>query len=221
MAHQKRFIGYYRVSTKAQSASGLGEDAQRRAVREFAARESAELVGEYVEVESGGSNSRPVLREALRLCQSTRAVLVIARLDRLARNVFFVSNLMESRVEFIATDMPSATKLTLHLIAAIAEHERDLISQRTKAALREAKLRGVRLGNPSLELVRPLGLATAVANANQFASSLRDEMTRLGADGPKSLTALAKALNDKGIPTRRGRWWTAQAVKNLQAQLRR
>src|SRR6266851_986624 len=145
-----KFVSYLRVSTARQGISGLGLEAQREAVARYLNGGSWALVQEVVEVESGKRNDRPAIAEALRLCRLHRATLIIAKLDRLARNVHFISSLMESGVEFIAVDFPQANRLTVHILAAVAEHERELISQRTKAALAAAKARGVKLGNPRL-----------------------------------------------------------------------
>src|SRR5919205_517927 len=140
------FVSYLRVSTARQGRSGLGLEAQRQAVTDFLNGGNWHLAAEVVEVESGKRNDRPKLAEALRLCRLHGAVLIIAKLDRLARNVAFISNLMESRVEFTAVDFPQANRLTVHILAAVAEHEREMISQRTKAALAAAKARGTQLG---------------------------------------------------------------------------
>ena len=144
-----QIVSYLRVSTAKQGLSGLGMEAQRAAVAQFTAAGSHTLVAEFVEVESGRKADRPQLAAALTSCRLHRATLVIAKLDRLARNVAFIANLMNGGVEFVACDMPHANRLTLHLLAAIAEHEREMISQRTKAALQAAKARGVKLGNPN------------------------------------------------------------------------
>ena len=141
------FVAYYRVSTDKQGAGGLGMDAQREAVTRFIGQRG-QIVAEYVEVESGRKASRPKLKAALDECKNRRATLLIAKLDRLARNVHFISGLMESSIEFQAVDMPEANRLTIHVLAAVAEHEREMISQRTKAALAQAKTRGTKLGNP-------------------------------------------------------------------------
>src|SRR5215204_4097354 len=141
-----RFISYLRVSTDRQGRSGLGLEAQRKAVEDYLNGGHWRLAAEVVEIESGKRNDRPKLAEALRLCRLHGAVLIIAKLDRLARNVAFISNLMESGVEFTAVDFPQANRLTVHILAAVAEHEREMISQRTKAALAAAKARGKRLG---------------------------------------------------------------------------
>lgn len=135
------FVAYYRVSTARQGQSGLGLDAQRTAISGFL-QDHGELVAEFMEVGSGRKNDRPQLAAALDLCLRRRAVLVIAKLDRLARNVAFVARLMESGAEFVAVDNPHANKLMVHMLAAFAEHERDQISVRTVAALAAAKARG-------------------------------------------------------------------------------
>src|SRR5262249_39398146 len=146
-----RFIAYFRVSTAAQGRSGLGLEAQAEAVQRHVAGTSGELVGSYREVESGTNTTRPELGAALAACRSTGATLLVAKLDRLARNVAFVANLMESNVDFVAADCPTANRLTLHILSAMAEYEREQISTRTKAALKAAKTRGLRLGNPQLQ----------------------------------------------------------------------
>lgn len=138
-----KFIAYYRVWTDRQGRSGLGLEAQQRAVSVFL-QGRGELIEKFTEIESGRKNDRPQLTAALNACHCYKATLVIAKLDRLARNVYFVSGLMESGVEFIAVDMPEVNRLTIHILAAVAEHEREMISQRTKAALHAAKLRGAK-----------------------------------------------------------------------------
>src|SRR3954469_11857326 len=144
--HQRKFVAYYRVSTEKQGRSGLGLEAQQEAVRSYLNGGGWHLMAEVVEVESGKKNDRPRLAEALRLCRLHGAILIIAKLDRLARNVAFISNLMESGVEFTAVDFPQANRLTVHILAAVAEHEREMISRRTKDALAAAKARGTKLG---------------------------------------------------------------------------
>src|ERR1700750_2536505 len=141
-----KFVAYFRVSTQKQGASGLGIEAQQEAVRTYLNGGRWKLVGEFKEVESGKRNDRPALAEALAMCRIHGATLIIAKLDRLARNVAFISNLMESGVEFTAVDFPQANRLTIHILAAVAEHEAAMISARTKAALGAAKARGVVLG---------------------------------------------------------------------------
>src|SRR3954451_8955931 len=130
-----KFVTYSRVSTDKQGRSGLGLEAQEAAVQGYAAAFAGEIAASFVEVESGKRNDRPQLAAALAACRKHKATLVISKLDRLARNVAFIANLMESKVDFVAVDMPSANKLTVHILAAVAEHEREMISARTKAAL--------------------------------------------------------------------------------------
>src|SRR3954451_3072916 len=154
---QKTFVAYYRVSTERQGKSRLGLEAQQQAVRQYLNGGSWSLVAEVVEVESGKRADRPKLAEALRVCKLHKADLIIAKLDRLACNVAFVSTLMESGVEFTAVDFPQANRLTVHILAAVAEHEAAAISARTKAALVAAKARGTKLGG-----LRLGGLGTPV-----------------------------------------------------------
>lgn len=139
----RRYVAYYRVSTRQQGRSGLGLEAQRSAVANFLRANSSELFGEFTEVESGTKKNRPQFLEALRVCRVYSATLVIAKLDRLARNVALTAALMESGVEFVAADFPQANRLTLHILAAIAEYEAKLISERVKAAIVASKARGV------------------------------------------------------------------------------
>ena len=148
-AHRGRFVSCYRVSTDKQGKSGLGLDAQRRAVQQYLNGGTWPLIGEFTEIESGKRNERPELAKALAACKRQKAKLVIAKLDRLSRNLAFIATLMDSGVEFIAVDNPHANKLTVHILAAVAQHEREVIAQRTKDALQAAKARGVVLGNPS------------------------------------------------------------------------
>ncbi|MEL6065104.1 MULTISPECIES: recombinase family protein [unclassified Methylobacterium] len=191
------FVAYYRVSTARQGYSGLGLDAQRLAVGRFTAGRG-ELVAEFTEIESGRKADRPQLVAAIELTRKHKAILVIAKLDRLARNVAFVSNLMESRIEFIAADMPEAQRVTVHMMAAIAEHERGVISKRTKEALEAAKARGVRLGNPRPNLAKATG--RAAERAARFRASMMPLIQSLRANG-RSLRAIADDLNSRRIPT--------------------
>jgi len=204
------FIAYYRVSTDRQGASGLGLDAQRQAVAGFIG--TGQLVAEFTEIESGRRHTnRPQLLAALTECRKRRAALLIARLDRLARNVAFIANLMESGVDFVAVDMPQATRLTIHILAAVAEHEREMISTRTQAALAEAKRRGTKLGNPRLEEAR--SLAVAAHHARRPAPEVCKLMTDWKAQG-KGLREIARDLNRLNIRTPRGCQWYASSVRN-------
>jgi DNA invertase Pin-like site-specific DNA recombinase len=148
--HHDRFVSYLRVSTERQGKSGLGIDAQRQAIADYLNGSHWTLAAEFVETESGKHADRPQLQAALAACRKHKARLIIAKLDRLSRNVAFVATMMDSTVEFLACDFPQANRLTLHILAAVAEHERRMISERTKAALAAAKRRGVKLGGRRL-----------------------------------------------------------------------
>ena len=212
---RKAYVAYYRVSTDEQERSGLGLDAQRKAVIDFINGGAANLIAEFTEIESGKRNDRPQLAEALKLCRKEKAVLVIAKLDRLARNVAFISNLMESGVDFQAVDMPDANRLTVHILAAVAEHEREMISQRTIAALQAAKARGVKLGSPDPAKGSAIGVAANKGKADRFAANVVPIIREIEASGVTSNLGIAKALNARGIPTARGGQWYDSTVKNV------
>ncbi|MCK7593513.1 recombinase family protein [Pseudomarimonas salicorniae] len=219
MSGTTKFIAYYRVSTSGQGVSGLGLEAQRSAVERYVKGLGGEILKEFQEVESGRVTQRPQLDMALAACRRDRAVLVIARLDRLARNLYLIASLMESRIEFVAADMPTANKLTIHLLAAMAEHERENIARNTKAALRAAKQRGVVLGNPRLDQVRAKGTRATVKNADDFAERflrLVNELQLVGLPYQK----IADVLNARGYETQRKRSWTAAGVRNICIRLR-
>ena len=211
---QPRFVGYYRVSTERQGRSGLGLDAQREAVSQYISQTGGVLLDAYTEVESGKQHQRPELHRALVECRKRKAVLIIAKLDRLARSVHFISGLMESGVDFVAVDNPHANKLMLHLLAAFAEHEREAISERTKAALAAAKARGVQLGANGRRLAERHKQA-ADAFAREVGGNLL-ALKRLGL----SFAAIAKHLNDSNIPSAKGGRWYAQTVQRVIARLR-
>lgn len=207
---QKRYVAYLRVSTTRQGQSGLGLEAQREAVTRFVGDGRGELLDEFVEVESGKLRDRPGLSAALALCRKTSACLIIARLDRLARNVAFVSSLMDGGVEFVAVDAPYANRLMLHILAAFAEHEREMVSARTKAALHAAKARGVVLGaNGSV-----LG-AKRQAEATAFARTLAGTVREAQAEGLGTLQAISDRLNDLGLVTREGVRWSPGTTRRL------
>jgi DNA invertase Pin-like site-specific DNA recombinase len=206
--HFGKFIAYFRVSTDRQGKSGLGLAAQREAVMSYLNGGRWTLIEEFTEVESGKHADRPELKAALAACKKLKAKLVIAKLDRLSRNLAFIATLMESGVEFVAADMPHANKLTIHILAAVAEHERQMISERTKAALAAAKKRGQQLGNPNLSKAQKRGTAAGKANARRFAANVRpiiEEITRAGAT---SANAIAAKLNERNVRTARGGKWT-------------
>jgi DNA invertase Pin-like site-specific DNA recombinase len=203
------YIAYYRVSTDRQGESGLGLEAQRLAVARFIG--SAPLLAEYQEIESGKSHAnRPKLTAALEECRRRRATLVIAKLDRLARDVHFISGLMKGGVDFVAVDMPQANRLTVHILAAVAEHEREAISQRTKAALEAAKARGTRLGNPRWR--ESLPAARAARNFDSLPPELVDQITAHRAQG-WTLRRIASHLDATGVPTPKGRRWHPETVR--------
>src|SRR4051794_36153667 len=215
-----KFVAYYRASTARQGQSGLGREAQE-AVRTFLNGGNWHLLAEVEEVESGRRSDRPKLTEALRLCRLHGATLVIAKLDRLARNVAFISNLMESGVDFVAVDFPQANRLTVHILAAVAEHEREMIAARTKAALAAAKARGRRLGGDrsNFGLIQhhghPASLAIRSAKANKRAADLTPVIRELQSSGA-SLHAIAAELTRRGIETpRKGGRWKAVQVKRV------
>ena len=207
-AHYGKFIAYFRVSTDRQGKSGLGLEAQREAVMNYLNGGRWTLVGEFTEVESGKRSDRPQLAAALAACKKQKAKLVIAKLDRLSRNLAFIATLMESGVEFVAVDNPHATKLTVHILAAVAEHERDLISERTKAALAAAKARGKVLGSKNIAEVGRLGVAAVKANARRFAANVRPIIEEIMKAGATSHNAIAQQLNARNVKTARGGTWT-------------
>ncbi|MGF9763403.1 recombinase family protein [Microvirga sp. 0TCS3.31] len=219
--HSRKFIAYYRVSTETQGRSGLGLEAQQEAVRSYLNGGDWQLMAEVVEVESGKRSDRPRLAEALRLCRLHGAVLIIAKLDRLARNVAFMSNLMESGVEFTAVDFPQANRLTVHILAAVAEHEREMISRRTKDALAAAKARGKKLGGNRGKIhltARKGALASAAlrsGKAKSRAADIRPIVAGIQASGATSLRQIAAALNERHIRTARGKEWTATQVMRV------
>lgn len=221
---QGKFIAYYRVSTKKQGDSRLGLEAQQKAVRDWLNGGRWQLVDEVTEIESGKRSDRPQLAEALRLCRLHGATLVIAKLDRLARNVRFVSDLMEAKTPFVAVDFPAANDLTIHILAAVAQHEAAAISARTKAALAAAKKRGKQLGgfreggfgtSQQREQARRKSALSRKAKADAFAADLAPTITSLVKGKGLSLRAAAAHLNDASIPTARGYQWTAAAVRNV------
>jgi DNA invertase Pin-like site-specific DNA recombinase len=224
----KQIIAYYRVSTKKQGESGLGLEGQQAAVDDFAARNGSELVHTYTEIESGKRADRPELAKAVAHAKRARATLVVAKLDRLARNVAFTSALMESGADFLCCDNPHANRLTIHILAAVAEDEAKRISERTKAALAAAKARGTLLGSArpghweGREDARLAGLAKArkgAAKANREAAqdACRDLFAELteGRAAGKTLQELADTLNARGEKTRRGKAWGASQIVRL------
>ena len=216
------FVTYLRVSTDRQGRSGLGLEAQRKAVADHVVGKGA-IVAEYVEVESGKRSVRPQLAHALVEAKRLDAVLLIAKLDRLARNVAFIANLLESGVEIAAADMPEANRFLLHVMAAVAEHEAQAISDRTRAALGAAKARGVALGwsiperrDEQRQAARK-GAARSAQKADRHAANVLPIIRQIAADGA-SLRQIADELNTRGIKTARGGLWYAGTVRNIMAR---
>jgi len=217
-----KIVAYQRVSTARQGASGLGLEAQAKAIKDYTRSRNATSLGSFTEIESGKSNDRPKLAEALHLAKVTGATLVIAKLDRLSRNAAFLLTLRDSGVKFVAADIPDANELTVGIMALVAQQEREAISKRTKEALAAAKARGVRLGNPNgaAALRRAgkgnhAGLRAIQTKADQHAANLAPVIDTLRAEGATSLGAMAKALNERGMLTPRGGRWHRSSVRNL------
>lgn len=210
----KTYVSYCRCSTDRQGTSGLGLEAQQEAVRRYVASVGGSLLSEHVEVESGKCATRPVLAEAIAECRKQRAVLLIAKLDRLSRSVAFTAALLDGDVEFIACDMPEANKFMIHLMSAFAEYEREQISARTKAALAAAKVRGVVLGSYGRTLAD-----RNIENANQFAHSMRSEVEKLLERGCVRLLDVADGLNQAGYLTREGVKWGPSSAQRLLRRL--
>jgi DNA invertase Pin-like site-specific DNA recombinase len=216
--NKKTFVSYLRVSTNRQGESGLGLEAQRSAVNAFVGSIGPEagIVKEFVEIESGKRSDRPVLAEAIRECKANGHVLLVAKLDRLSRNLHFVTALQNSKVDFVAADNPHATPFLIHILVAVAEHERNMISSRTKAALEAARRRGVKFGNPHYEEAIPqANKAWKKLASDRNAELLRIvkqtmEVTRL-----TKLAEIANALNLRGIKTNRGCEFTPTQVHRL------
>lgn len=211
-------IAYLRVSTQSQGKSGLGLSAQREAIARFAEAEGFEIAGEFVEIETGkGSDAierRPQLAQALASARGLKCAVVVAKLDRLSRDVAFIAGLMAQRVPFIVAELGAdCDPFLLHLYAALAEKERNMIGSRTKAALAAAKARGVKLGSPQIDKARASAHVTIKANADQFAATVLPTIQAERAKG-LSLRAIAEVLNNRGVKTARGGIWAATQVSD-------
>jgi DNA invertase Pin-like site-specific DNA recombinase len=217
---ENNYIAYLRVSTERQGASGLGIDAQRSAICRYVDLCGGEVSAELVEVESGKRSERPVLEQAISLCRRKKATLLVARLDRLSRTVSFMSRLIETGVDFIAVDNPHANKFMIHVLSAFAEHERDLIAGRTRAALAAAKIRGTRLGNPNIATAREQALCSIRTAADEFCSNVGPVILQIRASGIRSLQGIAEALEARGIRTARGGSWHPTTVRNVERRFR-
>ena len=219
-----KFVAYLRVSTARQGMSGLGLEAQRAAVQAYLNGGDWKIVAELVEVESGKRNERPQLMAAMRLCRLHGATLLIAKLDRLSRNVAFLSNLMEAGVPFTAADMPEADKTQLQMMMVFAEHEARAISSRTKAALAAARARGTKLGGRRVSAERfaeigqegrRLGTAARSLIASKRSEDLIPVIEDIRSTGNLSLRKIAAQLNERGIPSARGGPWSAVQVHRV------
>ena len=216
---QTNYVSYLRQSTKKQSLSNLGIEAQREIIQKYLGQ--IKPIAEFVETESGKKTDRPKLAEALDLCRKTKSTLIVAKLDRLSRNVAFTSKLLESDVEIKFCDFPEANRLVLHIIASIAEYEAGLISTRTKQALKAKKARGVSLGKPE-NLVNNLRKAISKSNLTNKQKALDNDnnrraiaMLKVMATQDLSLSEMARRLNEEGFVTSQGKQFTAWQVSVL------
>lgn len=206
------YVSYVRVSTEKQGASGLGLEAQREAIARHIGEDP--LLAEYQEVESGKRNDRPQLKAAIAHCKKSKARLIIAKLDRLARNLHFVTGLMESGVDFVAADNPHASRLVIHMMVAFAEHEREMISKRTKDALAAKKARGAMLGNPRWR--ESIEKATAAATGPPIPSRIVKMILDMRAEG-NALRKIADELNALNITTPNQKQWHALTISRVLA----
>lgn len=217
-----KYVAYYRVSTKQQGKSGLGLEAQQKMVADFIASNGGELVAEYKEVESGKSADRPELLAAMKHADLVGGKLLVGKLDRLSRDLHFITSLQKSKVDFVVCDLPGCDSFTINIYGALAQREREMISARTKAGLQAAKARGVTLGTNNLrpELVKEAsakGVQVITLNAANFAKKVRPTIEAMLGRGD-SLRTIARELENLGVHTARGGKWTATAVKNALAR---
>lgn len=210
-----KFVGYYRVSTRHQGLDGLGMEAQKRSVAAYLNGGNWVLLAEFSEVETGKKRERPELQKAISLCLKEGATLLIAKLDRLARNAAFLLNLMESGVKFRAVDMPTADNFTIGILAMVAEKEALDISVRTKAGLMSARNRGAKLGNPNITAAGIAGRKARTIAAKDFAEKLRPVFDELKKAHVKSLRGFAECLNRRGFKTAHGKLFAPQTVRNI------
>jgi DNA invertase Pin-like site-specific DNA recombinase len=210
-----KYVSYYRVSTRKQGIDGLGMDAQRAAVRAFLNTGNKELLEEFSEVETGKRNERPELAFAIAACRKAKATLLIAKLDRLSRNAGFLLSLQAAGINLVCCDVPQADRLTIGILAVIAEQEGRLISERTKAGMEAAKRRGIRMGNPRPAKAVALAVKANKRQASAFAKALQPVVEEIRQAGVTSLHQIALCLNRRGYQTRTGKSFAAQSVKNL------
>lgn len=217
-----KYVAYYRVSTQKQGKSGLGLEAQKKMVSDFVAANSGEVVAEFTEVESAKRDDRPELIAAIKHADLVGGRLLVGKLDRLSRDLHFILSLQKSRVDFCICDMPGCDSFTIHIYGALAQRERELIAERTKAGLAAAKARGVKLGTDNLkpELAKEAsekGVRRIKADADRFAAKVSPTIRALQGQG-YSLRRIAEELDRLGVATARGGRWTATAVKNVLAR---
>jgi DNA invertase Pin-like site-specific DNA recombinase len=211
------YVSYVRVSTTSQGISGLGLDAQREAIRRFVNADDR-VVSEFTEIETGKRADRPQLTKAIDLCKSGGYTLLVAKLDRLARNLHFITTLQRSKVNFVAVDNPHATPFVIHILCAVAEQEAVAISQRTRAALEACKRRGVRLGNPNPAKAVKLAIQANQALAQDVSDRLLPVIKEIQKANVTSLRGIANVLNVRGFKTRTGKPFAPQTVKNVLAR---
>ena len=216
----RTIITYIRVSTSQQGRSGLGIEAQRVVLHQFAQTEGFEVYREFVEVETGkgadAMHRRPQLKAALAAARKRRCQVAVAKLDRLSRDVHFISGLMAHKVPFLVAELgPDVDPFVLHLFAALAEKERALISTRTRQALAAAKARGIRLGNPKLHVARKSAVKAVKAAADRYAANVLPVIRAAQKAGATTLRDIANALNARGVPTARGGQWHPKSVSNI------
>lgn len=216
------FIAYYRVSTQRQGQSGLGLESQQSVVADYINRQEGVLLHQYTEVESGKNNNRPELAKALQHCQLTNSTLIVSKLDRLSRDLHFLSSVMQSNIKFICCDQPNSGPLVLQVLAAVAEEERRAISTRTKLALTEAKKRGVELGNPNFNEVRNTCTSNAhsqfMTNTKKYREAILPVIENVKAAGTTTLKGIAEELNRLGFKSRTGKQFYPSTVRGLIGQ---
>jgi DNA invertase Pin-like site-specific DNA recombinase len=215
----QKYISYLRVSTQQQGRSGLGIEAQKQAVQEFLKQYPGELLAEFVEVESGKNSNRPELNKAIDFCELTGGTLVVAKLDRLSRDLHFLTSLQKRNLQFKICDMPQIDELTVHVLGATAQHELRLISNRTRTALAQAKARGVQLGNPNLNVIRNRDVTAANKVRSIAQAEWRQKILRIIQHHEKmgitSCKGLAEILNKNGLKSYRGKPFTTAIVSKI------
>ncbi len=219
----QRYIAYFRVSTQKQGQSGLGLDAQKQAVSEFLSQFGGEVIAEFVEVESGKRADRPEFTKAADYAELANATVLVAKLDRLSRDLHFITSLQKQGIKFKLCDLPEIDQLTIHILAAMAEHEARMISMRTKQALQVAKARGVILGNPQLDAQRNRDVSAAnserVQKQQDWQTKILKVITHLeNTENLSTCQAIADALNSRGLTTSRGAQFSVPIVSRIRRQ---